>query len=265
MSTVLISNMEQSATSVIGMVDLSMLPDVLNVVNTNTERPRTTVKAGKFQSVEQAVGDDEATRNKWEEWRGACREAIAVRAQGKSKIVEERKWQLDASISILMGFDTTVIAATSDGKSFTYQVLAIVRQGGKCLVVAPLVALVWDQVGSEYMSATTNANTGLTPTVQVKGCESWGIKACALDSASLKDDPGLLIRAARGEYEVVFVTPEFIRADNPRFLRLTGHNTKQKSLFHLGITAIVVDESHLVFHWLVLSAYFGYPMWHQRC
>lgn len=51
-----------------------------------------------------------------------------------------------------MGLDTTVIAATSDGKSFTYQILAIVKQGGKCMVVGPLVALVLDQVSVHTVS-----------------------------------------------------------------------------------------------------------------
>ena len=155
MSTVLIANIEGSST---GFVDLSLLPDGVRIGNANegrVEKPRTAVKAGRFHSVEQAVGEDELTKNKWEEWRTACRQAIAVRAQAKSKHIEERKWQLDASISILMGFDTTVIAATSDGKSFTYQILAIVKQGGTRMVVGPLVALVLDQVSVE-----TYGNTG---------------------------------------------------------------------------------------------------------
>lgn len=83
MSTVLIADIEGSTT---GFVDLSLLPDEariggLNANEGRVEKPRTVVKAGRFHSVEQAVGEDEQTRNKWEDWRAKCREAIAVRAQ----------------------------------------------------------------------------------------------------------------------------------------------------------------------------------------
>lgn len=65
----------------------------------------------------------------------------------------------------------------------------------------------------------------------------------------MANDPGLLDRAARGEYEAVFLTPEFIRADNPNFIKLLGLGGRRYSAFRNRLMAVVIDESHLVFHW----------------
>ena len=58
----------------------------------------------------------------------------------------ERDWQIESSSWLLLGHDVSVVAATSDGKSFCYQLLALVALGRCVLVVSPLVALIADQV-----------------------------------------------------------------------------------------------------------------------
>lgn len=73
-------------------------------------------------------------------------EAIAVRGRAIGKTLEQREWQFDAAISMLCGLDTTVITATSDGKSFAYQILPIMKPESIILCVSPLVALQEDQV-----------------------------------------------------------------------------------------------------------------------
>lgn len=133
------------------VLDLTNVEDNLGglpILNLHQERPRVSVKAGKFRGIEAVVSQNSGVREKWKEWRGICRDAVSVRARAKGKMVEERKWQFDAAISILMGYDTSVIAATSDGKSFVYQILPIVKGGGKALIVGPLLSLVYDQVRS---------------------------------------------------------------------------------------------------------------------
>lgn len=65
----------------------------------------------------------------------------------------------------------------------------------------------------------------------------------------MQNEPELLDQAARGEYEAVFVTPEFIRADNPNFMKLLGLSGRRFSPFRNKLMRVVIDESHLVFHW----------------
>lgn len=83
----------------------------------------------------------------------------------------------------------------------------------------------------------------------MRSCEVLGIKACALNAKSLEADGDLLNRASRGEYQAVFVTPEFIRAENGNFVKLLGLRRKTYTSFKLRCIAVIVDESHLVFHW----------------
>ena len=180
----------------------------------------------RFKKAEEVSSDSGMV--KWEEYRVKLREAIETRSISCSRALEERGWQFDAGISMLCGLDTTVIAATSDGKSFTYQILSIVNQGSSLLGVFPLTSLQNDQVRS---------------------CQALGIKACALNSKAMENDSQLLDRAAGGEYEAVFVTPEFIRADNSKFIKLLGFSGKRCSAFRKRLMAVVIDESHLVFHW----------------
>lgn len=58
----------------------------------------------------------------------------------------ERDWQIESCSWLLLGYDVSVIAAISDGKSFCYQLLALVALGSCVLVVSPLVSLITDQV-----------------------------------------------------------------------------------------------------------------------
>ena len=99
----------------------------------------------RFRKVEEVSSDTNIVR-KWEEWRIALREAIEARSVSCGKVLEEITWQFDAGISMLCGIDTTVIAATSDGKSFAYQILPIASQGSSLLGVFPLISLQNDQV-----------------------------------------------------------------------------------------------------------------------
>lgn len=63
--------------------------------------------------------------------------------------LKERDWQIESCSWLLLGYDVSVVAATSDGKSFCYQLLALVALGSCVLVVSPLVALISDQVSYE--------------------------------------------------------------------------------------------------------------------
>lgn len=99
----------------------------------------------RFRKAEEVAADVNIVA-KWEEWRLTLREAIETRSVSCARVIQERAWQFDAGISMLCGLDTTVIAATSDGKSFAYQILSIVSQGSSLLGVFPLISLQNDQV-----------------------------------------------------------------------------------------------------------------------
>ena len=99
----------------------------------------------RFRSPEERR-ESEGMRGSWETWRQDISEAVETRGTAIGKILEKREWQFDAAISILCGLDTSVITATSDGKSFTYQILTIMKPESIVLCVTPLVALQEDQV-----------------------------------------------------------------------------------------------------------------------
>lgn len=81
-----------------------------------------------------------------------CDEVTAVLRQtriARDIPLIERDWQIESCSWLLLGYDVSVVAATSDGKSFCYQLLALVALGSCVLVVSPLVALISDQVSYE--------------------------------------------------------------------------------------------------------------------
>ena len=71
---------------------------------------------------------------------------LLLRVAIESRALEERQWQFEAAISILCGLDTSVVTATSDGKSFAYQILPTMKPEDIILCVTPLVTLQEDQV-----------------------------------------------------------------------------------------------------------------------
>lgn len=102
---------------------------------------------GHFRAPEEVRESDGIC---WQNWTKDIREAIETRGRAIGKVLEERQWQFDAAISILCGLDTSVITATSDGKSFAYQILSIMKPESVLLCVTPLVALQEDQVRNSY-------------------------------------------------------------------------------------------------------------------
>lgn len=110
----------------------------------------------RFRSPRDIQESDEHMQRTWERWKNDIREAIDTRGKAIGKALEERQWQFDAAISVLCGFDTTVITATSDGKSFVYQILPIIKPESIILCVSPLVALQEDQVRLTFLEVSTS-------------------------------------------------------------------------------------------------------------
>ena len=93
---------------------------------------------------------------------------------------------MDAAASVILGYDVTVIAATSDGKSFCYQLIAMLDAQRTLLVICPLITLMIEQVLK---------NTTL------------GIKACHLNADEIRAKPEFLEDVSRGIYQVEFMCP----------------------------------------------------------
>ena len=106
---------------------------------------------------------------------------------------------------------------TGGGKSLTYQVPALAKQG-LCLVVTPLVALMKDQVNR---------------------LRSMDIKAIAIYSGMMRDEIDVALdNCVYGDYKFLYVSPERLNTDIFR-MRVEKMN----------INLIAVDEAHCISQW----------------
>ncbi|WP_225205179.1 DNA helicase RecQ [Novosphingobium huizhouense] len=116
---------------------------------------------------------------------------------------------------VLAGRSTLAVMPTGAGKSLTYQLPAMMREG-TCVVVSPLIALMHDQL----RSATAN-----------------GIRAATLTSVDT-DREATLAKFRAGALDLLYVAPE--RASQPHFREL---------LSRARISLFAIDEAHCVSEW----------------
>jgi len=119
--------------------------------------------------------------------------------------------------SIGAGRDTLGLMPTGGGKSITFQVPALSKEG-VCIVISPLIALMKDQV---------------------QGLRRRGIQAAAIYSGMSHDDIlQTLENAIFGGVKLLYVSPERLASDLFR--------TK---LRHMKVSFICVDEAHCISQW----------------
>src|SRR5690606_17687958 len=113
---------------------------------------------------------------------------------------------------VIGGGDSVVLMPTGGGKSITYQVPALVREGTG-LVISPLIALMHDQVDA------LRAN---------------GVRAAYLNSTQSPDERREVERAyVAGELDLIYVAPE----------RLSSAATTR--LLQRGVLSVIaIDEAH---------------------
>ncbi len=113
--------------------------------------------------------------------------------------------------------DTLGLMPTGGGKSITFQVPALAKEG-MCLVITPLIALMKDQV---------------------QNLKKRGIKALAIYSGMNRQDIIVTLEnCIFGNYKFLYVSPE--RLDSEIF---------RKKLQKMKISMITVDESHCISQW----------------
>lgn len=128
-----------------------------------------------------------------------------------------RKGQEDIVQSVLEGRDTLALLPTGGGKSICFQVPALCMDG-LCLVVSPLVALMYDQVQN------------------LIGRE---IPAAAVTSVmNPRELEKTYAQAMKGELRFLYVSPERLQSD-----------VFSERLRAMPVTLIAVDEAHCISQW----------------
>ena len=119
--------------------------------------------------------------------------------------------------SIGAGNDTLGLMPTGGGKSITFQVPALAKEG-LCLVITPLIALMKDQV---------------------RNLRDRGIKALAIYSGMSREEIVVALEnCIFGDYKFLYISPE--RLDTEIF---------QAKLKRMKVNMITVDESHCISQW----------------
>ena len=128
-----------------------------------------------------------------------------------------RSIQEEIITSIGNGYDTLGLMPTGGGKSITFQVPALAKEG-LCLVITPLIALMKDQV---------------------RNLRERGIKALAVYAGMTKEE--ILVALENcifGDYKFLYISPERL-----------GTELFQTKLRHIKVSMITVDESHCISQW----------------
>ncbi len=128
-----------------------------------------------------------------------------------------RPLQEDIIKSVAEGNDTLGLMPTGGGKSITFQVYSLSKEG-ICIVITPLIALMKDQV---------------------ENLKKKNIKALAIHSGMTKEEIKVALdNAAWGDYKFLYLSPE----------RIAGERFRER-LVKMNINLIAVDEAHCISQW----------------
>jgi len=125
--------------------------------------------------------------------------------------------QEDIIRSVAEGNDTLALMPTGGGKSITFQIPAMAKEG-TCLVITPLIALMKEQVSR---------------------LNSLEIKSLAIHSAMSREEIDIALEnCIYGDYKFLYVSPE--RISTQMF---------QGKIGRLNMSLVAVDEAHCISQW----------------
>ncbi len=128
-----------------------------------------------------------------------------------------RPLQEEIILSVVNGNDTLALMPTGGGKSITFQIPALAKEG-ICLVITPLIALMRDQV---------------------ENLNSRGIKAVAIHSGLTKREIDIALdNCIFGDYKFMYLSPERIATD---IFRARAGKMK--------VNLVAIDEAHCISQW----------------
>lgn len=128
-----------------------------------------------------------------------------------------RPLQKEIIESVLNGYDTLALMPTGGGKSITYQVSALSKEG-ICIVITPLISLMKDQVDA------------LRRRKIIAQAIHAGLTAREIDN--------ILDNCVYGDYKFLYVSPE--RLSTPIF---------KHRFAKMNVSLIAVDEAHCISQW----------------
>ncbi|MBS2098023.1 RecQ family ATP-dependent DNA helicase [Carboxylicivirga linearis] len=128
-----------------------------------------------------------------------------------------RPLQEDIIRSVASGKDTLGLMPTGGGKSLTFQVPGLAKEG-ICLVVTPLIALMKDQVAN---------------------LRSRDVKAAAIHSGLTRDEINVILEnCIFGGTKFLYLSPERI-----------GTELFLEKLPHMPVSMLAIDEAHCISQW----------------
>ena len=128
-----------------------------------------------------------------------------------------RSGQKEVISRVINGENVLAVMPTGGGKSFCYQIPALVKPG-VTLVVSPLISLMKDQVDALRQN---------------------GIAAAAINSTIPQEEVNPILRQAyEGQVKLIYVTPERLNMEYFRY-----------QLNFLPVDLVAIDEAHCISQW----------------
>jgi len=128
-----------------------------------------------------------------------------------------RPLQEEIILSVLEGKDTLGLMPTGGGKSITFQVSALAKDG-VCIVITPLISLMKDQI---------------------ENLKARGIPAAAIHSGMTRREMDVAMnQAVFGNVKFLYMSPERLETDMVR-----------TNILSMNTNLLVVDEAHCISQW----------------